>query len=73
MASINTSSIVETRDAQEQARKNYGTGKFSISDYIEAIFHNPLKFSSSNRTHVEIVKLRKGKIRITVSRPKPHK
>jgi hypothetical protein len=70
MTQASFSSLTETRNIQEEARKNYGTGKSSISDYINTIFDTPLKFSSSNRTQIIITRLRKGKIQVTLIKPK---
>lgn len=59
-------SLSETKDIQEEARKKYARGQYSLADYLEVILSNPLKFTSAIRTRATVTK-EKGKFRVTAT------
>ena len=59
-------SLSETKDIQEEARKKYANGQYSLADYLEVILSNPLKFTSAIRTRATVTK-KKGKFRVTAT------
>jgi hypothetical protein len=62
-------SLTETKNIQEEARKKFADGRYSLADYLDVILKNPLRFSSTNRSRVKLTK-EKGKIRVEASQPK---